>query len=207
MDDTVGHTPLLQESPNTVLRISDRVFGAGHCAQIRYAGSVLKMQSEPRSDSFNIPGLHTVDNLGTLLTSVTGEFALGADIKLFSLAKFDAAGLFLEVGLHKLKFGVEEYGSNKKIVSVHSSPYSDEVNGIDVNDDPVRMFVSRSGDVFSCYLTGTEGGVVFHRAFYVSNCPDEVRVGFCVQSPFSEGAVGEFSRIELTSQSMGLIRE
>ncbi|PNG35779.1 DUF1349 domain-containing protein [Pseudomonas protegens] len=207
MDDSVGTTPLLREDPNSVLRISDRVFGAEHCAQLRYVAPVLKLRSEPGSDSFNIPGLHTVDSLGTLLTSVTGEFALGADIKLFSLAKFDAAGLFLHVGLHKLKFGVEEYGSNKKIVSVHSSPYSDEVNGIEVNDEPVRLFISRSGDVFSCYLSGSEGAVVFHRAFYVSNCPDEVRVGFSVQSPFSEGAVGEFSRIEISSQSMGLIRE
>lgn len=207
MDNGIGSTTFRSGQPESALHINDYVFDTRHGVKCQYQDSVLTMISEPGSDGFNIPGLHVVDRLGTLLTPILGEFALGADVRLFSQAKFDAAGLFIEAGHHWLKFGIEEYGTSKKIVSVHSSPYSDEVNGIDVMDTPIRLFISRSADVFSCYLEDRDGKVVFHRTFYVSDCPAEVRVGFCVQSPFSGGAQGQFTRIAMLPQSMGHIRE
>ncbi|MEO2219672.1 DUF1349 domain-containing protein [Chromobacterium vaccinii] len=197
----------LAQRPETAPRIGGRLFQSRHCERCRFQNSVLTLNSEAGSDGFNIPGLHVADQLGTLLAPLAGAFTLAADVSLASLAKFDAAGLFVMAGNHRLKFGVEEYGAGKKIVSVHSAPYSDEANGVDVGDAPMRLFVSRRADVFSCYVRTADARVAFHRAVYVEGCPDEVLAGFCVQSPFSAGAAGRFTGIEISSEAMEHIRE
>ncbi|MGC0151608.1 DUF1349 domain-containing protein [Chromobacterium vaccinii] len=191
---------------DAALRIGGHLFEARR-AQCRFEGEALTMESEADSDGFNIPGLHVADRLGVLLAPLAGAFTLAADVSLSSRGKFDAAGLFVAAGEHRLKFGVEEYGSGKKIVSVHSAPYSDEANGIDVGNEPVRLFVSRSADVFSCYVRGADGAILFHRAFYVDGCPDEALAGFCVQSPFSAGAEGRFADIGISPEPMAHVRE
>lgn len=193
--------------PRPVLCLAGRLFQTRHCARCRFDDEELTLDSEPGSDGFDIPGLHTVDRLGTLLAPVAGEFTLAANAGLSARAKFDAAGLFVEAGTHRLKFGVEAYGEGRKIVSVHSAPYSDEANGIDVGEAPVRLFVSRSADVFSCYLRTPAGRIVFHRAFHVAGCPGEVQAGFFVQSPFSDGSAGRFADIALAAGAMAHLRE
>ncbi|WP_239690925.1 DUF1349 domain-containing protein [Chromobacterium sphagni] len=204
-DDPLGVE--MARRPATAPRICGLSFEARRCASLQYRDGALSLGSEPGSDGFNIPGLHQADRLGTALAPMAGPFTLAADVSVASQGKFDAAGLFIEAAGHRLKFGVEEYGAGKKLVSVHSAPYSDEANGIDVGDAPVRLFVTRSANVFSCYSRASDGRIAFHRAFYVEACPDEVRIGFCVQSPFSEGAEGRFADISISDAGMEPIRE
>lgn len=190
------------------LRVAGHLFQPRHCAACRFELTALRLDSEAGSDGFDIPGLHTADRLGTLLAPVSGPFTLAADARLAHRAKFDAAGLYVEAGIHRLKFGIEDYGAVRRIVSVHSAPYSDECNGIALGADvPVRLYLSRSGQVFSCYLRAADGRVQFHRAFHVDACPSQVQVGFCVQSPFSAGASGRFTDITLSPEAMPHRRE
>ncbi|KMN49171.1 hypothetical protein VL04_03445 [Chromobacterium violaceum] len=185
------------------MRICGLSFEARGCVSSQYRDGVLLLAGGPGSDGFNIPGLHQADRLGTLLAEVAGPFTLSAQVEVASRDKFDAAGLFIDTGKHRMKFGVEDYGAGgKKLVSVHSAPYSDEANGIDVGAGSVRLFVTRNENVFSCYFRTRDGRTAFHRAFYAEGCPDLIRIGFCVQAPFSEGAQGRFAEIAFSDTGM-----
>ncbi|MBA8736058.1 DUF1349 domain-containing protein [Chromobacterium violaceum] len=201
VDRLLGET--MARHQETALRICGLSFEARGCVSSQYRDGVLLLAGGPGSDGFNIPGLHQADRLGTLLAEVAGPFTLSAQVEVASRDKFDAAGLFIDTGKHRMKFGVEDYGAGgKKLVSVHSAPYSDEANGIDVGAGSVGLFVTRNENVFSCYFRTRDGRTAFHRAFYAEGCPDLIRIGFCVQAPFSEGAQGRFAEIAFSDTGM-----
>lgn len=163
-----------------------------NCKSCDYISSVWIIEASGGQDMFDLPGLHTVDNLAHCITQVKGDFTITTTVTLKGHTKFDGAGLYFKSNEHRLKFGIEQYEKSYKIVSVAMSPYSDEVNGFSLMDSTIQLHLTRKGQIISCY-TQCGDKLEFHRAFYKSNIALDAYVGFYVQAPFSDvGAKAEF---------------
>lgn len=174
-----------------------------NCHHFSLKEDVVVMNSRPGQDHFNMPGLHVSDSLSRCIMEKAGDFTFSVKSKLFSQSKFDGAGIYFENGMHRLKFGVEHYGSGvPRIVCVKSSPYSDESNGSILASGYAHLFVSRLGDIVSCYIKTCEG-MRFERAFCELDLMPGSIIGLYVQSPFSDGLVqGRFTNMVLVGEAI-----
>ena len=145
----------------------------------------IQINACPGQDEFHMPNLHTANNIATCLQKVQGDFTFRATCHLISETKFDAAGLYFKCGQHHLKFGIEHYGNKQpRLISVKSSPYSDEVVGTLLDKSTYSLCLSRTRNIISCY-SGINTNFKFERAFSAENLPISSQVGFFSQAPFA----------------------
>lgn len=149
----------------------------------------LDLIAKPGQDQFNLPGLHTVDNISLHVMPFRGDFTLTAKCCHDGQTKFDASGLYVCNEEMKCKFGVElSEGGRPRIISVHTKKYSDEAAGEYLSECSGELMLSRSGNIITCY-TVVELGVIFHRALFLEKENETILVGFFAQAPFSINAV------------------
>ena len=181
-------------------------FTSVNCKFCDNISSSWVIQAAGGQDMFNLPGLHTVDNLAHCITQVKGDFTITAVVTLKGNSKFDSAGLYFASNEHRLKFGIEQYDESYKIVSVLMSPYSDEVNGFSLMESTTQLHLTRKEQIVSCYAQHADK-LEFHRAFCKSNIDRDAHVGFYVQAPFSEvGSKAEFKSVEINFIPMEHVR-
>ncbi|MDJ0788412.1 MAG: DUF1349 domain-containing protein [Myxococcota bacterium] len=121
------------------------------------------------------------------------DFVFGATVRVDLAATFDAAGLAMRCGADwwaKLVYELTPMGA-PTIVSVVSSPVSDDANGPEPSGDSVDLRVMRKGGTVAMHWRASAGP--WHLVRY-SALPSEepVEVGLTVQSPTGEGLAASF---------------
>lgn len=176
------------------------------CLQYQNVNNHISFACEPGQDEFNMPGLNRSSSLAYTILKIDGDFTFCIECKMIGNEKFDGAGIYLVTHHSKVKFGIERYGENDcRIVTVRSSPFSDEANGSGLGSTSSNLVLTRSNNIFSFY-SENNNKLRFERAF-VDEAPTQVSVGMFVQSPFSKfGAKAIFGKVKITHTSFRHIR-
>lgn len=169
-------------------------------------GRIL-LSCDAGQDDFNIPGLHSASDIAYACREIEGDFTFSVSVTLLGREKFDAAGIYLITEHCRVKHGLEYYAENDYcIVTVHTSPLSDESNGMRSEAATVALMATRKDDTFSFYCLGGET-ICFNRAFALQETPQKVQLGLYVQSPFSNaGASATFADLKMDSTPFEHIR-
>jgi regulation of enolase protein 1 (concanavalin A-like superfamily) len=154
-----------------------------------YADDGLTIGAGPRTDLFVDPADGTrYDNAPRLLTTVTGDFQLGARVRVEFVERYDAGVLLIWDTYErwaKLCFERSPAGQ-PTIVSVVNRGASDDANGWTVDGAAVWLRVSRTGRSFALHsaIDGRRWELVRHFAL---DGGGPVQVGFSAQSPVGAG--------------------
>lgn len=177
------------------------------CLQYQSVNNHISFACEPGQDEFNMPDLHSSSSLAYASLKIDGDFTFCVECKMTGNEKFDGAGIYLVTHHSKVKFGVERYGENDcRIVTVRSSPFSDEANGSVLGSPSSNLVLTRSDNIFSLY-SENNNNLRFERAF-IDEASTQVSVGLFVQSPFSKfGAKAIFGKLKITHTPFRHIRK
>lgn len=167
----------------------------------------ILLSCDAGQDDFNIPGLHSVSDIAYACREIEGDFTFSVSVTLLGRKKFDAAGIYMITEHCRVKHGLEYYAENDyRIVTVRTSPLSDESNGARSEAATVALLATRKDETFSFYCLAGES-ISFNRAFALQGAPHKVKLGFFVQSPFSSvGASATFADLKLDSTPFEHIR-
>jgi len=144
---------------------------------------------------------YQVDNAPRLSFTPDADFVLSARISLVFSDKWDAGGIVLESdSLHYIKFAFEkDYTLHNRVVSVVTSPFSDDCNSMEINKDEVYFQMAKSGNMILLYESsdGKQWYLVRELHFTVTGKP---KLGFLAQSPVGQGASVTFSDIRYSTK-------
>ncbi|MDJ0866178.1 MAG: DUF1349 domain-containing protein [Myxococcota bacterium] len=123
-----------------------------------------------------------------------GDFVFGATVHVRLVSSFDAAGIVMRCGTDwwaKLAYELSPRGA-PTIVSVVSSPVSDDANGPEPAADSVQLRLMKKTDAVAMHWrVSAEPWSLSRYAALPSSAP--VEVGLTVQSPTGEGIGALFS--------------
>jgi len=156
----------------------------------------------PKSDFFCNPIDDTVvKNAQFLYKEIEGDFLVRVRVKPTFEHVYDACSIFIyanEAHWLKTAFEFTDLGPNA-IVTVATDGYSDDADGVEIDEDFVYLQVIRKNDVFACHYS--TDGVNFKMARLLRIAlPTTVKVGVSAQSPTGTGGFMEFSDLLITDK-------
>lgn len=172
-------------------------------------------RASARSDLFVDPGGDSGIASSTLLNARTllgappdGDFTLEARVDVEFASTFDAGVLLAWVDeSHWAKLCFELSPARERmVVSVVTRGLSDDANAFTVQDDHVRLRISRVGQVIAFHARDGETWALV-RAFSLPHVTDGLRVGFEVQSPTGDGCQARFSDLAFHTRRLHDIRD
>jgi regulation of enolase protein 1 (concanavalin A-like superfamily) len=145
-----------------------------------------------------------------LLGRCSGDFQLSAEVTPAFAGSFDAGALIVRESQDrwlKLAFEVSPQGT-PMAVSVVTKGVSDDANGFAHDGPSLWLRVSRRGPAYALHASpdGHHWHLVRHLALG-DDVPDEVEVGFAVQSPVGEGCTAVFSSIRFSPDTLPDLRD
>lgn len=151
-----------------------------------------------------------VPDIGRLVTPVTGDFMLSAELEVDFGAQFDAGVLFVEYDeLHWFKLCFEYTPLlQPSVVAVVTRGTSDDSNSWLVEGNRIRLRVARIGNTFA--LHSSFDGVRWDLARYFTlgiRAGSPVRVGFLSQSPLGDGCRTVFRDIHFSHDTLADTRD
>jgi regulation of enolase protein 1 (concanavalin A-like superfamily) len=163
-------------------------------------GATLAVEAGPRTDLFVSPADGTRhDNAPRLLTTIDGDFQLGAMVQVAFAVQFDAAVLLLwESHDYWAKLCFERSPEGRPtIVSVVNRGVSDDANGWPVDGDSAWLRVCRIGRAYALHAS-TDGERWDLARVFTMDGTGPVRVGFEAQSPHGPGCRVRFGNIRFS---------
>lgn len=164
----------------------------------------------PSTDLFVNPatGEATLNAPRLLTPAPAGDFQLRAEVAAFHEATYDAGALLIWAGEDtwaKLAFEFSPQ-STGMVVTVVTRGLSDDANGYTVDNLSVWLRISRIGSAYACHASPDGVAWDFVRHFSLGP-PEDVRVGFAVQSPTGDGCRCRFTHIALTATTLTDLRD
>lgn len=167
-------------------------------AALRIDGSTATLDAPARTNSFIDPsGRRPADfNAPFLWVEATGDFVLGARVRVDLRATYDAAGLFAMVDERRWIKHVRENTDlgRPAIVDVVTDGISDDSNGEPWPDSVVRLQMVRRGRLWCTHVAPDDGTWRMVRYFGL-DWPETIRVGLTAQSPLGEGCRSRFDAL------------
>jgi len=140
------------------------------------------------------------------LSTLGNAFTFGATVKANLTSTFDAAGLIVESGNSWSAKFVHEMSpeGNRTIVSVVSSPFSDDANGPLAEYDCIKLRIANYGHMISMHWADTE---YWHLARLVPR-PDNqpLSIGIIAHSSLGTGCSASLSSLFLHTHVPGNLR-
>jgi uncharacterized protein len=170
----------------------------------------LTFTSGPKTDLFVFPGGgYESDNVPKLFCRVSGDFQFSARVTVEHQATFDAGALLLWAdGRHWAKLAFElSVDGLARVVSVVTRGLSDDCDSFVVSGAYVWLRISRIGTMFALHASLGGAGWTFVRQFSLDLPPDEVSIGFLVQSPTGEKCTATFDEIRFAAQTLAELRD
>jgi regulation of enolase protein 1 (concanavalin A-like superfamily) len=175
----------------------------------RFNDGVLAVEAGPRTDLFVDPADGTrYDNAPRLLTTVDGDFQLGARVRVTFAAQYDAGVLLLWESHErwaKLCFERSPQG-RPTIVTVVNRGVSDDANGWPVDADTVWLRVSRIGRSYALHAS-TDGAWWDLTRYFALDGTGPVQVGFLAQAPHGSGCGVRFDEVRFVATAPGGLRD
>ncbi len=173
-------------------------------AAIGREGSALRLRAAGQTDTFTDPkGGYTAQSAPIVWWAPpAGNFMFSADVTATLVERYDAGALMARVGKDWwLKFAYEFSPFREPmIVSVVSSPLSDDANGPTwaLKRGPLSLRLMRTENTVACHYRNESGRWNLIR--YVA-CPNAARleVGLSVQSPLGQGCDAVFDALALVA--------
>jgi hypothetical protein len=176
----------------------------------RAEGSTLELAAHPHTDWFVDPsGMRDpILNGAALVGDVTGDFVLGARVRVGFASTFDAGVLMLyasDTTWAKLCFELSPQ-AEPMVVSVVTRGTSDDANGFVVTGDEVWLRIARVGPAFAFHAStdGREWSLVRH---FTLGDDVEPAVGFEAQSPTGAGCEVTFDEIRFEARQLRELRD
>ena len=167
------------------------------------------IKSLPHSDFICSPVKgNVIANAPFLYKEVEGDFVINACVKPTFQSVYDACAVFAYVddkNWLKIAFEYTDLGTHS-IVTVATENYSDDANGVDINENAVFLQIIRKNNVFVCHYS--TDGIEYKMARILRlNAPAKMKIGVAVQSPTGEGQLMEFSNLKITKTLPADIRK
>jgi regulation of enolase protein 1 (concanavalin A-like superfamily) len=163
-----------------------------------YRDGTLAAEAPARSDLFVDPATDgDRPDAPRLLGAVSGDFQLSATVTVGFGSAFDAGVLTVyvdETNWVKLCFEFTPQG-RPSVVTVVTNGVSDDANAFELDENTVRLRLSRVGRTFACHAStdGTWWRLVRYFTLVALPADAPARVGFLVQSPTGSGCPVSFS--------------
>jgi regulation of enolase protein 1 (concanavalin A-like superfamily) len=167
----------------------------------------LTITAGPRTDLFTDPGGdYRTANAPALLGRIDGDFMLSARVRLDLASTFDAGALVLHADAeHWAKLALERSPQgDATIVSVVTRGVSDDCNSFAVEDEDVRLRISRIGAAFAFHASTGGGSWRLVRYFALDGSPE---VGFLAQTPLDERRAIQFEQIRYEAVRLADLRD
>lgn len=179
-------------------------FQAINESKISLENDVIEILSPAKTDYFNSPlsstnDLKPITNAPFYYQEVTGNFTIKVRIKNNYEYDYDAGSIFIyedDFKWIKLAFEKSDFDTTA-VVSVVTDTFSDDANGVNVEEEYVYLMASRLDDTFSLHysLNGVDYYLV--RIFKL-NMSETLKVGLEAQSPTGVEANRYFSNFTLS---------
>jgi regulation of enolase protein 1 (concanavalin A-like superfamily) len=156
------------------------------------------------SDLFSMPGVREIASLPVLARAIPGDFRVWVSVAVEGESFADAAGLILRSGGGcSFKLCVEcTPAGTWQIVSVASSPASDEAAGPAIDGPMADLLLTREGRRLAAFYRGSSiRDWRFLRTLHGWD-PRDTSVGLFVQAPFSAGCSARFSALGSSAEPL-----
>ena len=171
-------------------------------SELNIEGNNFFIKATPHSDFFRNPIDGTVTATAPFLyKELTGDFLISVCVRPTFTSTYDACSIFIysdEKRWLKVAFEYTDLDTHS-IVTVATNTYSDDANGVDINEDWVYLQVIRKGDVFACHYSKDGIDYKMTRLLHLATSP-KVKVGISAQSPIGEGQFMEFKDLKITHE-------
>lgn len=167
----------------------------------KWSDNVLSIRARPRTDWFNNPsGVARAGSAPVLSFSLNSDLRLSVRVRANLKADFDAAFLLVHQTCDDYaRLNLERSpGGLCHVTSVVTRGASDDAVGPIVEQNAVRLMVSRFGPVIAFYFTIDNLIWRLLRIFRFRNPDLPTCIGFCAQSPVGSGSEAHFDDIVLT---------